>query len=200
MQQTKRLSLRVLGFPVPAFVLTDTVVLVFTDRVDESLIGVLRRHPRVGVKDVVYRGCLLGSRVVRESQESLQTQAGNCTDVFWLKLSGRRQLSAEDNAHTCMTGRSVKNASLLVVLHHGGRSRNIFLEVRQELSVDKAGLRGEGTTSSRNRGLTGLGSSRQATGRLASIPFFSEIERNIPRPQVGPDGDDGGARTMGGGA
>jgi hypothetical protein len=103
MQQTKRLSLRVLGFLVPAFVPTDTAVLVVTDCVDESLIGVLRRHPRVGVEDVVYRSCLLGSRVVRESQEPLQTQAGNCTDVFWFKLSGRRQTSAvgvENNAHT----------------------------------------------------------------------------------------------------
>jgi hypothetical protein len=65
--------------------------------------------------------------------------------------------------------RSVNHRSLLMVLHHGGRSRNIFLEVRQELSVDKAGLRGEGTTSSRNRGLTGGGTRRLDTSLLLTL-------------------------------
>jgi hypothetical protein len=39
----------------------------------------------------------------------------------------------------------VMHASLLVVLHHGGRALNISSEVRKQLSIDKAGLRGDGT-------------------------------------------------------
>jgi hypothetical protein len=69
--------------------------------------------------------------------------------------------------------RSVNNASLLVVLHHGGRSRNIFTGVRQELSVDNAGLRGDSAASSCHRGVEEVTKTEKL---LFVLPHLSVID------------------------